>query len=408
MTVLKYIENNWSGTIRNIQSDQPNPNDPTKVLIGLPKPYSVSGFDNVFQEMYYWGTYFTNVGLIISERVEQARNNVDDMVYLIHKLGFVPNANRKWGATRSQPPFLSQMVRDVYEVSRDKRWLQKCYTALKKEHEFWQIRRMTETGLNRYFGEDTDLEYCVKHYCKRLHLDYPQDPTMFEEYAYAFQAGAESGWDFSSRVGIFSHHFNWLDLNCMLYNIEINMGYFAKELSNGESEIWHTQANERKSIMNDLLWNEDVGAFCDYDFVNKKQSSMISLAMIFPLYVGIATCEQAQKTVKILKKLEFEYGLSSCEPREDLLSLQWDYPHAWPCLQMIAIKALIKYGYYEDAKRIAQKYIDVADKNFATTNQLWEKYNAVTGEVSKTKEYTTPPMMGWSAATYLYCYTILD
>ena len=102
-TIKKYIEDNWQGTLRYNKEDN-------GTLLGLPFQYSVSGFGDVFQEMYYWGTYFTNVGLILSGRTEQAKNNVDNMLYMINKYGFVPNSNRTWGLVRSQPPFLSETV----------------------------------------------------------------------------------------------------------------------------------------------------------------------------------------------------------------------------------------------------------------------------------------------------------
>ena len=71
--IKNYIEEKWTGTVRYVKED-------TDTLIGMPYPYSVSGFGEVFQEMYYWGTYFTNNGLILSGRVDQAKNNVDNMM----------------------------------------------------------------------------------------------------------------------------------------------------------------------------------------------------------------------------------------------------------------------------------------------------------------------------------------
>jgi len=89
------------------------------------------------------------------------------------------------------------------------------------------------------------------------------------------------------------------------------------------------------------------------------------------------------------------------------MHLQWDYPHGWACLHYIVIRGLLNYGMKEDALRIAGKYVRVAGENFGRTHNLWEKYDVVTGEVSVTKEYKTPPMMGWSAGVYLYCEKLL-
>ena len=88
--------------------------------------------------------------------------------------------------------------------------------------------------------------------------------------------------------------------------------------------------------------------------------------------------------------------------------MQWDYPNGWACQQFVAIKGLLNYGFMDDAKRIAEKYVAVVDKNFATTENLWEKYNVLTGEISTAKEYKSPEMMGWSAGVYLYCMGLLE
>ena len=394
--IKKYIEDNWPNTLRYEKDD-------ADTLIGMPYPYSVSGFGNVFQEMYYWGTYFTNVGLILSGQINQAKNNVDNMVYLVNRFGFVPNANRTWGLTRSQPPFLSRMVKDIYSTTYDKKWLLESYLAVKKEYNFWQSERMTECGLNRYFGHYHDASFLCDRFCTRLKIEHPEDENIRNEYANAFHSGAESGWDFSSRCGLMQHHHAWLCLNSLLYGVEKDMEYFSQELKRGEEAIWHKKAEARKALMNQLMWNEEIGAFCDYNFVENKNTKFISLAMLYPLFAGLATANQAKRTVENIDKLELEYGLACCESRNDLYNLQWDYPHAWPPLQMIAIQSLSRYGFEKDARRIAQKYLTVVELNFENHGQLWEKYNGIDGEISKTKEYETPPMMGWSAATYLYC-----
>lgn len=400
--VEQYIKETWKKTFRYLPKDE-------GTLIGLPYPYTISGVkQGIWQEMYYWGTYFTNVGLLMSGHEDRAKGNVDDMLYLVERFGHMLNGNRTYYITRSQPPFLSEMVHDIYRKFADKEWLSYAYEVLKKEYEFWQTKRMTCTGLNRYLGEDPDLDNCARAFASRLHVDKPTDPDLIREYGQSYQAGAESGWDFCSRCGLFNHQFNWVDLNSLMYGIEKNMECFAIELENGEEDIWSKAAQTRAERMNELMWNEELGAFCDYDFEHNRQGELISLAMFYPMYTKLATKEQAEATVKLLGKMEKEYGVASTENRDDLLHLQWDFPHGWPCLQYLLMRALLNYGYIEDAKRIAEKYIKVADNNFETTGQLWEKYDVVTGEVSVTKEYNTTPMMGWSAAVYVYCINLLE
>lgn len=399
--VEQYIYDNWENTFRYKTEDEGR-------RLGLPYPYTVAGVTEIFQDMYYWGTYFTNVGLIFSGYVEQARNNINNMLWLVEKYGFMLNANATWCLTRSQPPFLSLMVREVYEATGDKEWLKSAYETLKKEYQFWQTERMTPTGLNRYFGTETDFDYCAKKYCDRLHIEFPEDKELIKEYAYSFQAGAESGWDFSTRCGLFNHRFNWSDLNAMLYGMEQNMAFFSKELKKNEEAVWSEAAEKRAELMNKYMWNDELGFFCDYDFVNDEQGTLATPAVFVPLFTGMATEKQASQILKTLDKLETEFGLVSSEYREDLLNGQWDYPQGWPPSHYIAIRGLLRYGFKDEAMRIAKKMKDLFETNFETTGYLWEKYNVVTGDISITQEYKTPPMMGWCASIYLYCKNLLE
>lgn len=100
MNVIDFIRENIKKTVRiNTQGDD--------TLIGLPYPYTVPTVSEAFQEMYYWDTYFTNVGLLVSGESELARNNTDNLLYMADKYGFVPNGNRTWFLNRSQPSFFN-------------------------------------------------------------------------------------------------------------------------------------------------------------------------------------------------------------------------------------------------------------------------------------------------------------
>ena len=184
------------------------------------------------------------------------------------------------------------------------------------------------------------------------------------------------------------------------------MEYFRRELKKDTS--WCEAAKNRKERMNQWMWHQERRVFCDYQYEKHQIGDLVSAAAFYPLFVGLATQEQADFTVKALPLLECEYGVACCENRPDLFQLQWDYPHGWACLQYIVIKGLLNYGFKEDALRIARKYIDTVARNFAQTGNLWEKYNVVTGQVSVTQEYETPPMMGWSAGVFLYCENLLE
>lgn len=403
MNIREYIQRNWDKTIRcNMQDNG--------TLIGLPYPYTVPCCEGHFQEMYYWDTYFTNAGLLHEGRLEQVKNNIDNMCFLIKKFGYMPNGNRTFYLSRSQPPFLSQMVRELYDRQPDNHWLAGCYEALETEYEFWQSQRMTPSGLNRYYGTFTpeDETACCPELCGRFHIEPPQDEETQRSYGRSMYTFAESGWDCNSRMGMEVYQYNWVDLNALLYGMEQNMAYFADILQNGQADCWLQKAKTRATKTTELMWDNTLGAFCDYNYVTKEKSDIISAAMFYPLFSGVCTAEQAARTVSLLPKLEMPYGISCCECKEDLYELQWDYPNGWACLHYIVIHGLLRYGYQEDALRIAKKYVALAEDVFQKTGQLWEKYNVVTGDVSTAKEYETPAMMGWSAGVYLDCCSIIN
>ena len=121
----------------------------------------------------------------------------------------------------------------------------------------------------------------------------------------------------------------------------------------------------------------------------------------------MATAAEAAAAVKALPRLEKKYGVAACEKNSIPGNYQWDYPNGWACLQFIAAEGLLKYGYTEDARRIAEKYITVTDGIFAETGNLWEKYNVIDGTINTRNEYKLPPMLGWTAGTYLYMKRLL-
>lgn len=411
-SVKEYIISSWDRSIFPSRGEN-------EKQIALPHPFSVpSSYPEVensagYTELFYWDTYFINVGLLRSGRAEQAKNNCDNMAYLVDRFGFMPNASRFCYVTQkqSQPPFLSQMVREVYEYTGDKQWLAEMYQILKKEYNFWQTNRNTETGLNRYFGtypNDNDMAHNAKSMCKRFGVEPPESIEELRQYGDSYKSFCESGWDCTSRFKLEGQNINAVDLNSLLYGMECNMAFFAKELCIDEDKNWLQKAQIRKEKMNKLLYSDQKGAFYDYNYKNKTNVDLFSAASFYPLTFNLCTKEQAEKTVEKLKLIEFSFGVAASENREDLFNLQWDYPYAWPPIQHIVIKGLLNYGYKEEALRIAKTYVDTLDKNFEKTGYLWEKYNALTGEKAVTKEYITKEMLGWTAAVYLYCDELLN
>ena len=373
--------------------------------LSLPKPFSVPTIGGMFQDLYYWDTYYTNLALLSMGNVEQARNNVDDILYLIERFGYMPNSSNLNSNNRSQPPYASMMVRDVYEQTEDKEWLMAAYNTLLKEYRFWMTYRMTESGLNRHFNMGSE-EYLTNFYTY-LQTRIPSlrdDVSPLERIRIAsqFLSEAESGWDFTPRFNTKCEEFNPIDLNANLYIYEKNFAWMSYQLEIEGGKQWERTASRRLALINEYCYDNDSGLYYDYNYVTHTRSTVYSAAIFNLLWAGIPDAGQARNIVDNLPRLEAEYGIVACEEgiRSDVY--QWDSPNAWPSCNVLAIAGLDKYGYRKDAARIARKYVDSSIRIFRETGNLWEKYNAVKGNLEVNEEYKMSPFMGWTAGAYLY------
>ena len=398
----EYIASSWERSVRtSTQGDS--------TLIALPFPYTVPSPEGMFEEMYYWDTYFTNEGLAADGFGDIAKNNTDDILWLVDTYGFMPNGNRTWYLNRSQPPFLSLMVASVYEASRDREWLSGAYATLEKEYGFWMTRRCTPCGLNRYGGDDAPrwlLDEFVVTGGRRLGTDFLTDGLSQEEHdriGRNFTAEAESGWDFNPRFDRRCEDFCPVDLNSIMFAFEKNMSHFASELGMDERVAgeWEDRAAERKERMSRLMFDPLKEQFFDYDYVNGTRSDVVSAAVFCTLFTGMADNTQAAGVVRALDELEFRHGISVCEKRDYPYEYQWSYPNTWPPATFMAVFGLDRYGYGKDARRLARKYLRLVEKSWKETGKIWEKYDVERGVTSTSREYDTPEMLGWSAATYV-------
>ncbi len=404
--VLQKISEDFEKTVRYNPKDQGS-------LIGLPNKYTVPNVKGSFQEMYYWDTYFTNLGLIALGKIEYAKGNVDNFLYMVDRFGFIPNGSRYHFLTRSQPPFLSRMVKDLYGVIQDKVWLKGAYETLKKEYAFWQTKRVLSNGLNGYNVPpliNEELDENVNYFLRRVISEplgeenfVPKYPTVDklteEEKVRLIKADwsfCESGWDLNSRFMDEGYNYAAIDLNSLLYDLEENMRAFCVILENGEEEIWEERKAERLAKLQ-ALWSEEDGLFMDWNVEKKKFSLYKSLASVYPMYAKLATKAQAEKTVRFIESVEVEYGFAAGE-NKTLWRMQWDYPKVWGPLQVVLYDALKNYGYDAVANRVAEKYLALVEKQFAETGELWEKYDGVTGGHPK----SACVMTGWTAGAYVY------
>jgi alpha,alpha-trehalase len=380
------------------------PADPSTItdhgLLYLPHPYVVPG--GRFNEMYGWDSYFIQVGLLRDGEDQLARDTVENFLYEIEHYGTILNANRTYYLSRSQPPFLTQMVLGVYARSRDKQWLASTVPAIEKHYRFWTsgAHRAGETGLSRYwdFGEgpapevvsaekdaqgrnhyDLVREYYrthdVKDYDVSLYYDRAGDRLLPLFYK-GDRSMRESGFDPSDRYGPFSidiiHHAP-VCLNSLLYLMETDTAHILRELGRErEAGPWRERARRRRQAVDRYLWDEKSGLYLDYDFRRGRRRPYEFATTFYPLWVGLASPEQARRVRESLKLFEAPGGILTSTR---VTGNQWDAPFGWAPLQQIPALGLRRYGFEADAARISRKFIALVTKEFEEHGAIVEKYD---------------------------------
>ena len=386
-------------------------------LLPLPYAYIVPG--GRFREIYYWDSYFTMLGLKENGEVDMIENMIKNFAYLINTYGHIPNGNRSYYLSRSQPPFFSMMVQLLASIKGDV-----TYTTylpqLEKEYNYWMdktantqhvVKMPDGSLLNRYYDRD-DVP---------RQESYLQDVEVAEkvkggkEMLRNLRSGAESGWDFSSRWFVDEKNITTIqttniipvDLNCLLYNLE-NVIAKAKALNKDElfSNEFKKKAAARKAAILKYCWNKTNNFFCDYNISAKKTNDLITAAGLFPLFVNLASKEQAAKLATVTNTELLKDG--GIVTTNNHTGQQWDAPNGWAPLQWIGVKGLLNYKQDELAKKIAQRWVSLNEKVYLATGKLMEKYNVE--DISKEAgggEYPGQDGFGWTNGVYLALKKIL-
>ncbi|KAI9038602.1 alpha,alpha-trehalase [Aspergillus affinis] len=427
-------------------------------------PFVVPG--GRFNELYGWDSYMVSLGLNVSDRVDLAKAMVVNFCFCIKHYGKILNANRTYYLTRSQPPFLTDMALRVYELIKTEPdaldFLRNAIlAAIKEYYSVWAVEPRLDpvSGLSRYrpegWGvppetEPSHFTHILTPYAEKHGMSFKEfvnayndrkivEPEL-DEYFMHDRAVRESGHDTSYRLEKVCANLATVDLNSLLYKYEVDIArairtYFndrleiprefrtpaSKDFTSEASSVWDRRARRRKQRMDTFMWDEEKGMFFDYDTVKKERSTYESSTTFWAMWAGLATPLQATQLVKrALPRLE-AYGGLACGTEESrgAVSLerpnrQWDYPYGWAPQQMLAWSGLLRYGYEEDAQRLAYKWLYMITKAFVDFNGVVvEKYD-VTRPIDPHRvdaEYGNQGVdfkgapregFGWVNASYVY------
>lgn len=360
-------------------------------LLGVPRPYLVPSYDETtsfdYNELYYWDSYFMVQGLYDRAHRALVVGILDDLLSLFTRFKVIPNASRTYLMGRSQPPFLTSFIFEVYAAYEPgEKWLKDTIAIAKQEYEtVWMgvkkpNERQVYRGLSRYY----DINY--------LHD----------------LAEAESGWDMTPRFNRKALNYLPVDLNALLYKYETDFARAARIFGDKrEAARWDQAAEARKTVMNELMWDKLRGLYYDYNFAKEKRGSVSSLAAYYPMWAGMVSEKQAAQMVKALRRFENKGGLATTDTLPigqyviGSMPTQWAYPNGWAPLQYVVIRGLERYGYHQDARRIANKWLKANLLWFNNNGVFLEKYNVVSPEKPPVKGvYPSQTGFGWTNAVF--------
>ncbi|PCI77295.1 trehalase [Candidatus Aerophobetes bacterium] len=376
-------------------------------LLSLPHPHIVPG--GRFRECFYWDSYFSFLGLNEKDIIEC----IDNFVYLIETLKFIPNGNRVYFLSRSQPPFFAFMIELVARQASKNKMLT-YMQSLEKEHWFWTKEKSFAKTEKKELGHSVYINHpSYKGALNRYYdpINKPRAEAFYketllskeahgEDFFQQLRAVCESGWDFSSRFleskklgSVNALSICPIDLHCLLYFSEQQLFNFYKTVDEKKADFYKQAMSERKLAIQTLFWNEDF--FYDYNWKKGTTTGKKSLAALFPLYVKLATAKQAEKVVTTLKASFLQPGgfVTTLEHSGH----QWDWPNGWAPLQWITVVGLVNYGYKDIAIEGAKRWLKMVNKMYQENHTLLEKYNVVTASIEVAKgEYKLQEGFGWT------------
>ena len=379
--------------------------------LAMAKPFVVPG--GRFREIYYWDSYFTMLGLKADGRDDLLDDMIDDFGGLITAYGHIPNGARTYYLSRSQPPFFFAMV--GLSSASDPKVLKARVDLMRREYAFWMqgekdlkpgqaLRRVVSLGegivLNRYWDDrDTPRDESYREDLETALKSGRPPAQAFRD----LRAGAESGWDYSSRwmadgqtlATIQTTSIIPVDLNSLMFGLEKAIASGCAKLTDAACEKeFNDRAFARAEAIDFYLWDAKKGAYLDYQWKTGQRLDRLSAATLYPLFVG-ATGERKAHVVaqKAWEELLAPGGLRTTTVRT---GQQWDTPNGWAPLQWVAVSGLRRYGEDALADEIAKRWLATVEREYQASGKMLEKYDVEEAKAGGGGEYPTQDGFGWT------------
>ncbi|MBD3748096.1 MAG: alpha,alpha-trehalase TreA [Sphingobacteriales bacterium] len=380
-------------------------------LIPLPYSYIVPG--GRFREIYYWDSYFTMLGLEESGEFNTIENMVKNFAFLIDQFGHIPNGNRTYYLSRSQPPFFALMVELLSKI-KGQQIYREFLPELLKEHRYWtsenRLIKLSDTdSLSRYWDErDQPRQESYREDVLVAEKSGRKPSEIYQN----LRAAAASGWDFSTRWFNDSQHIETIktaniipvDLNALLYRQEMIIAHALDLIGETQqAKLFRSKAALRLQLIEKYCWNKEKSFYTDYDFKKQQQQLQITAAGLVPLF-AIENQSLIQQHLSDIVKITKANLLKAGGVVTTTVNSgqQWDAPNGWAPLEWMAIKGFHNYREKDLAATIAKRWIALNIKVYQNTGKLMEKYNVDDLSLKAGGgEYETQDGFGWTNGVLL-------
>ena len=369
---------------------RPHEHPASSSILPLPNDYVVPG--GRFREIYYWDSYFTMLGLVESGRRDLLAAMADNFAWLIDHYGHVPNGNRSYYLSRSQPPVFSLMV-ELFEQHGLCQAL-KYLPQLRREYAWWMdgAEALRPGDVHRHCVRLEDGSVLNRYWDDR---DTPREESFLEDETTAarsvrpahevyrdLRAAAASGWDFSARwcdraddlATTRTTAILPVDLNSLLFATEQQLARLSEAAGlREEAADFAHRAQARRAAMLRWMWNEPLGAFVDLDWQRGNPRELLTAATTAPLFAGLVDddARAARVAATVRDRLLAHGGIATSEVRS---GQQWDQPNGWAPLQWLAIKGFARCGQLPLARDIARRWLHTVGSLYERESKLVEKY----------------------------------
>lgn len=215
-------------------------------------------------------------------------------------------------------------------------------------------------------------------------------------------------------------------LNCLMYSELVAIAKLCKMLDDGDETIYAERAESLKAAIQEQCWDERDGFYYSADVLlipidpnrwlhsgcpRHWQTLPMRIGVwsgFLPMWNGIATKEQAKRMVEehYLNEKTFyaKYGVRSLSKSEKMYRVVksgnpscWLGP-IWGNVNYMVFQGLLRYGYIELAKELAEKTITLFGKDIAECGDMHEYYDPDSGEPINNKGFQS-----WNLLAYNMC-----